>query len=193
VALAAVVGVAAGYGLAVDPVVYAPGQVLYPLVWLAVSVATLWRVVRPRLGTLDAVSGLVGAGYTVVLFAVAGLLRLGETAPGVAVHHGFPGWGPTLAVSGPVALTLVPFLTAGYATLGSLAAVAVGQTRAGAAPGLLGLFACVSCAAPLLGAIAGALGSGSLAAALSGAQYPVATAVFLLSVGGFVFVLRSGT
>jgi hypothetical protein len=195
VALAAVVGAALGYGLAVGPVAYSAAQAAYPLLWLAVSVAALWRVVGPRLDVLDAVAVLAGAGYTAVLLWVAGLLRPAATTPGLAVYHGFPGWGPTLVLSGPVSLTLVPFLAAGYATLGALAAVAVGQSRttagAGAASGLVGLFACVGCAAPLVGAVAGALGAGSLAALLSGAQYPIATAAFLAAVGGFVVVVRS--
>jgi hypothetical protein len=200
VVMAAAAGVALGYGLAVDPVALSASQVVYPLLWLAVSAAVLLWVVCPRLDAVDAVSVLAGAGYTLALFAVAGLLRPVGEAPGLAVYHGFPGWGPTFVLSGPVALTVVPFLAAGYATLGALAAVLVGRARqrsgtkagAGAASGLLGLFACVGCTAPLLAAAAGALGAGSVSAALSGAQYPAATAAFLASVGGFALVLRSG-
>lgn len=190
-AAAAVVGVTVGYSLAVDPVVRSPAQVVYPVAWLAISAVALWWTVRPRWDSLDAVSVLVGAGYTVLLLAVAGLLGPAATGPGLSIHLGFPGWGPALVLSGPfLRITMVPFLTAGYVTLGLLAAVTVQRTRTGAAPGIFGLFACVSCTAPLLAGIAGSVGAGSLAAALTEAQYPLATAAFLLAVGGFVAVLR---
>lgn len=190
---ATVAGVAAGYGLAVDPVVLSASQVVYPLVWLTVSGVALHYVVGRHWSGLDALSALVGAGYTALLLAVAGLLRLPDGSVGVTVHHGFPGWGPTVALSTPVVvLTAVPFLVVGYATLGVLAATTARQTRTGALPGAVGLFACVSCVAPLIAGVAGAVGAGSLAAVLLDAQYPLATAVFVVAIGGFAAVLERG-
>lgn len=90
-----------------------------------------------------------------------------------------------------VHVILVPFLVVGYGTLGLLAALALdGTVGTGAVlPGLAGAFACVSCTAPLLAGVAGAVGAGSLAAGLTGAAYPLGTAAFLAALGGFVLVL----
>jgi hypothetical protein len=83
-----------------------------------------------------------------------------------------------------VSVSLVPFLTVGYLTLGLLVAVALERSWTAPGSGLLGLFACVGCTAPVLGGLAGSIGAGSLAAALSSAQYPIATAAFLLALAG---------
>jgi hypothetical protein len=188
--LAAVaVGLVVGYVAAVGPVVTTPEQVLYPTLWLGVSIATLWRL-RAQVAGLGARSLTVALAYTVVLLWVAGLLGPATGPAGLRIHLGIPGWGPAVAYTGTgVTVVLVPFLLVGYATLGLLAAVAIRHTvRAGAA-GLLGLFACVSCTAPLLAGLAGVLGAGSLAATLTGAGYPVGTAAFVLSVGAFVVLV----
>jgi len=190
VLLAAVVGATLGYGLAVDPVIHSPAQLLYPVVWTAAGLAALWAV-RDSLGSVRPLAAAVGAGYTVLLVWTAGLLSAAVGPPNVTVHLAMPGWGPAVAYTGPfVTLRLVPFLVFGYATLGVLVALAVHQTLRATAAGFLGLFACVSCTAPLLAGIAGSLGAGSLAATLTHAQYPVATVAFLVSAGALTAVVR---
>lgn len=191
VGLAVVAGVTLGYWLAVDPVVQSPSQVAYPLLWLAVSTVGVWVAVDAGARSLSPLPALAGGAYTVVLLWTAGLLAPAASEPTLSVHLAIPGWGPAVHYVGPfAALTVVPFLVGGYATLGLLAAVAVDRTWSASMPGAVGLLACVSCTAPLVAAVAGSVGAGSLAATLSHAQYPVATAAFLLSVGGFVVVLR---
>jgi len=193
VALAVVAGVTVGYWLAVDPVVQSPAQVGYPLLWLAVSAVGVRAAIDAGARSLSPLPALAGAAYTVALLWTAGLLAPAASAPELSVHLAIPGWGPAVHYVGPmVALTVVPFLVGGYATLGLLAAVAVDRTWSASMPGAVGLLACVSCTAPVVATVAGSLGAGSLAATLSHAQYPVATAAFLLSVGGFVVVLRRG-
>jgi hypothetical protein len=186
VTLACAVGVAVGYTMAVDPVISSASQLLYPLVWLGVSAGALWFV-RSQLPTLGPAALVIGAGYALVLLWSAGLLAGSSGSIDLAVHLGVPGWGPALVYDGAfVRVTLIPFLVVGYATLGLLAAVAVDHLAGAATAGVVGLFACVSCTAPLLAGLATSLGAGSIAATLSGAAYPLATAAFLLSVGVFV-------
>jgi hypothetical protein len=190
VGVAAVVGALLGYTLAVDPVVHSAAQVAYPILWVGTSATALW-LARDSLPGLAPLPVAVGTVYTTVLLWTAGLLGNPLPGVGVSVHFALPGWGPTVVYSNAVfSLTVVPFLVAGYATLGVLAASALHATLGTTAAGTLGLFACVSCTAPLLAGIAGSLGAGSVAATLSTAQYPIATAIFLLSAGGFVALAR---
>lgn len=192
VALACVAGGLVGYTLAVDPVVHSAAQVAYPLVWVGASVACLWAV-RDRLPSPGPVEAAVGAGYTLALLWTAGLVGTSAGGTTLSVHFAMPGWGPAITYVGPVVMAIfVPFLTVGYLTLGILAAVAVRTTIRSAAAGVLGLFACVSCTAPLVAGLAGSLGAGSVAATVSSAQYPIATVAFLLSAGMFVALIRSG-
>jgi hypothetical protein len=188
VGAAVVAGLALGYTLAVEPAVASAEQVAYPAVWLLVSALALWRV-RGRLPDLGRRATAAGAAYTLVLLASAGLVGP-AASPGLEVYLAAPGWGPALVYGGPgLRVVLIPFLVVGYLTLGALGALAVQRTLRATAPGVLGLFACVSCTAPLLAGLAGSLGWGSLAATLLRAQYPVTTAVFLVSVGLFLALL----
>jgi hypothetical protein len=190
VTLAAAAGALLGYTLAVDPVVHSVQQLLYPIVWLAASGAALW-LVRDRLSGLTPLPIAVGAAYTLVLLWTAGLVGQPGAATGLSVHLGLPGWSPTVFYTGTViSLTLVPFLVVGYVTLGVLVASALGATLETTAAGAIGLFACVSCTAPLFAGLAGSLGAGSLLATISTAQYPLATAAFLLSAGTLVGLTR---
>jgi len=187
---AALVGMVIGYALAVDPVVHSVEQVLYPLLWLVASAITLRYLVAPRLGSLSLRSATVGVGYTLVLLWIAGLVGPASGHPGLSVHLGIPGWGPAVFYTGPVlSVSIVPFLTAGYLTLGLLVAVAIDRSWKASGAGLLGVFACVGCSAPLLVGLAGSIGAGSLSATLSQAHYLVATTAFLLSIAGLGLAL----
>jgi hypothetical protein len=190
-ALAAIVGAALGYGLAVDPVVHSPTQLVYPVLWLGGSVAALWAV-RDSIDRTRPLAVVAGVGYTLLLLWTAGLLSAAVGGVGLSVHLAMPGWGPAVVYTGPfVTLRLVPFLVVGYATLGGLVALAVSRTTRTTAAGTVGLFACVSCTAPLLAGLAGSLGAGSLSATLTHAQYPVATAAFFLSAGALTWLVRT--
>lgn len=190
VAAATAVGVVLGYTLAVDPVVHSASQVLYPVVWLGASLTALW-LVRDRLTSVTPLTLAVGAGYTLVLLWTAGLLGSPSGPAGISVHFAMPGWGPAVVYTGTVlTVVVVPFLVVGYATLGALVASTLQATLQTAAAGTLGLFACVSCTAPLLAWFAGSLGAGSVAATISTAQYPLATAAFLFSASSLVVLTR---
>lgn len=188
--IAVVVGAALGYTLAVDPVVYSPAQILYPAVWIGSSACALW-LVRRQLSCLDRRSLTAGTGYAVGLLWLSGLVGLSTSASGLSIHLALPGWGPTIGYSGAiVSVVFVPFLVVGYGTLGILVATAVTATRKAAAAGLLGVFTCVSCAAPLLAGLLGSASVGSVSASLARVQYPIATGAFLASVGTLVWVTR---
>jgi hypothetical protein len=190
VAAAIGVGLLVGYTAAADPVVRSPAQVAYPLVWLLVSGAALKRYVVPALAAAALPAIAVGGGYALVLQYTAGLIGPASAPPSTSVHLALPGWGPAVVYVGPlVSISVIPFLTVGYVTLGALAAVAVARTWSASGPGVLGLFACVSCTAPLIAGVAGSLGAGAVATTVSHAQYPLATGAFLLSVGGFAWLL----
>ncbi|MEF8785308.1 MAG: hypothetical protein V5A45_05190 [Haloarculaceae archaeon] len=192
VAVAIAVGAVLGYTLAVDPVVHSPSQVVYPVVWLGASLTVLW-LVRDRIAGLSPLPLAVGAGYTLVLLWTAGLLGSPVGPAGLSVHFAMPGWGPAVVYTGSfLTVAVVPFLFVGYATLGVLAASALQATLQTTAAGVLGLFACVSCTAPLLAGLAGSLGAGSVAATISTAQYPLATVAFLLSAGALAVLARRG-
>lgn len=193
VALAVAVGAVIGYTLAVGPVIRSPAQLVYPLVWLAASAIAVWTV-RDQLRRLGPVALTGGLAYTLVLCWTAGLLAPGTGTGEVAVHFALPGWGPAVFYSGSVVTVLVvPFLVVGYVTLGLLGAGALRVTLQSVPAGAVGLLACVSCTAPLLAGLAGSLGAGSLASAVSTAQYPLATAAFLLSAAGLTLLVRRKT
>jgi hypothetical protein len=184
-AVAGLFGLALGYGLAVRPVVHSPEQLVYPLLWLAASALALRYLVAPRLGSTAPRSLALGLTYALVLLWVAGLVGPASGRPGLDISLGIPGWGPAVFYTGHgVSVSLVPFLTVGYLTLGLLVAVALERSWTAPGSGLLGLFACVGCTAPVLAGLAGSIGAGSLAAALSSAQYPIATVAFVLALAG---------
>lgn len=191
VLLAAAVGATLGYGLAVEPEIRTAGQVLYPIVWVAISLGALWYA-RPSIRSFGPLPAAVAVAYPLVLLWTAGLLTLAVGPPETEIYWAMPGWGPAVLYTGfGVSVRFVPFLFAGYATLGVLAGAALSRTLEATAAGVLGLFACVSCTAPLLAGLAGSLGAGTLAATIQQAQYPVATVAFALSAFALTAVVRS--
>lgn len=160
---------------------------VYPFVWIN---AGLWAVIR----TTPTPSGLryrlvgsaVGAGYFLAVMAVPGNIGLGEFGANLTVRVGWyaPGWGPLLAVSGPVRLYLVPFEVVGYAALAYLVYAAAIDLVRTALPGALGLVTCVGCTAPILAPLVGLLGgpAAGLVTTAYAYSFDIGTAVFLLTI-----------
>ncbi|WIV66857.1 DUF7546 family protein [Natrialbaceae archaeon AArc-T1-2] len=165
---------------------------LYPFVWINVGV---WAVARttPTGGTRrqKSIAGAVAVGYFLVLAAVGGLfatslftsdwhahgLRLEATLP--------PGYGPALFYSGSwLLVSLVPYQLVGYLSLAYLVYVTVLDAARSAAGGVVGLFACVSCAWPILASLTtGTAGAGTAVATAVYAQaYELSTVAFVLTV-----------
>lgn len=172
-----------------------PRYLLYPLVWMnaaALAVASI----RPPARSLRvrAVAGVVASLYFVVLLVLDGSLGPAAGAGvGIDVVMLPPGWGP--AVVGSVAglgLSLIPFKIVGYAALAYLLYNVLLDAVRNAFGGVVGLFACVGCAAPgIAGVVAAVLGGSAGAGVIRVATtfaYDLSTAVFLLALG--VLVLR---
>ncbi|MFB6218780.1 MAG: hypothetical protein ABEH77_06320, partial [Halobacteriaceae archaeon] len=167
-------------------------NLVFPWVWVNVSLWVLLRTDTPAATRRTRSAGVaVAAGYFVVLAAVGGVLGPGHLLHGHTHATGVslslmppPGWGPIVFYSGAlVDIALVPYKIAGYAALAYLVYATVLEAS-GAVGALVGLFSCVSCTWPVLGTVlAGVLGGGSAVAAFAAGQpYVASTAVFLSAV-----------
>ncbi len=168
------------------------GRVLvYPVVWSTVSIAAAAWVsrtvrVRPRRW----LGAAVGVGYTVALLWLSGTLGASAGMPTSQLMVSMPGWGPILLYdNGFVSLSIVPFKLVSYLSLGYIVAVlvaAAGSARTAA----LGIASCVSCAAPLLLAVAGLFGGTQATTMVASAGYDLATVVLLITFGLLVRAAR---
>jgi hypothetical protein len=159
---------------------------LYPFVWLNASALAVWRVTpRPANGRRRRLAVSVGVAYFLALAAVGGVLAASGPGTGLTVHWALPpGWGPmVLADVGPVRVAASPYRVAGYLALAYLVYATLADAETALAGGVLGLFACVSCALPLAAAVASSLAGGAVAfGSASALSYDLSTAVFLLAV-----------
>ena len=164
-----------------------PRYLVYPFVWIN---AGLWAVIRtstrPASRRHRMLGVAAGVGYFLTVMAVPGNVGLGPLGTGFGVRVGWhaPGWGPLLAVSGPVRLYLVPFEAAGYAALAYLVYTATLDLARTALPGALGLVTCVGCTVPVIAPVIGLLGgpASGLSTTAYAYSYDIGTAVFLLTV-----------
>ena len=188
-----VVGTATvAYLTRVDPTLTGYGTLIYPAVWIAVSLGSaVWigRTVdaRPRrlLGTV------IGSGYTLLLFWLTGLLRIQAGPSSLQIHPAIPGWGPILRYGvGSIHVTLVPFKLVTYLALGYVLSVLVASQRGSLRPAILGLVSCVSCTAPLLIALAGISGGLQAATVVASAGYDIATLALVVTCGLLVFAVH---
>lgn len=177
-----------------ETVVLSVREILYPVIWITVSVYLVTSLGRRGPGVRSSKVALaVGVGYFVLLTGIAGLLQPGPMLGG---HHGTtgvttfwasPGWGPVVAVgTGPVLLTAIPFKLIGYAALSYGVAAAVAASSRGALAGVVGLFSCVGCMLPIVGALTGVFGGSATAASAVGGSYDLGTLIF---VGTLVLLL----
>lgn len=177
-----------------------PRYLVFPFVWLNVSI---WALVRadptPSSARNRFVGAAIAAAYFLVLAYAGGLLSQGvgfhhAAGEAVADHHALgwrlawlpPGWGPALLYSGmTVQLSLMPYKLVGYLTIAYLVYATVLDAAGSAVSGLLGLASCVSCTWPVLASVvAGVAGSGTaVAAAASEWSHALGTVVFVLTVG----------
>lgn len=163
---------------------------LYPFVWINVSLWTATRV-RPPVTTRRrmAVGTVVAASYFFVLLALSGIVSLTATTgspAGTDVYWVVPGWGPLVTYEGSVfRLSIVPFEVIGYTILSYLVYVNVIGAIQGALSGTIGLASCVSCATPVLTTLVGGV-SGVSSSTISAAyrwSYDIGTGLFVIAVG----------
>lgn len=165
-----------------------PRYLLYPLVWVnAGLLAVAYTRPSERSRRVHLLAATVAAGYFLVLLVVDGSVAPAAEAAPLRVVALPPGWGP--AVVGTVAgvrFGLFPFEVVGYAALAYLVYAVLLDAVSGVLGGVVGLFACVSCAAPgVAGLVAAVLGASAGAGAASVATsfaYDLSTIVFLAAV-----------
>jgi len=145
--------------------------------------------VRPRRW----LGAAVGVGYTVALLWLSGTLGTSAGLPTSQLELALPGWGPILLYdNGLLSLSIVPFKLVAYLSLGYIVAVlvaAAGSARTAA----LGMASCVSCAAPLLLAVAGLFGGSQATTMVASAGYDLATVVLLATFGLLVRAAQKTT
>jgi len=174
-----------------DVYVTNPWSMVYPIVWIDVSLFVVWRVGFER--GVDApvrrrwIAGALAVVYFVVLAHFGGLFGWFGQGNGLTVDFQLPpGASPSVLYSGsPLVLVLQPYKVLGYATLTYLVYRTVLSTAGSAISGVIGLFSCVSCSWPLIAVVASALfgGGSAVAAAALTHDYLLSTAIFLSSVG----------
>ncbi len=157
---------------------------VYPVVWITASVAVaVWVSRTVRVRPRRWLGAVVGVGYTVALLWLSGTVGASAGLPTSQLELALPGWGPILLYdNGLVSLSVVPFKLVAYLSLGYIVAVlvaAAGSARTAA----LGMASCVSCAAPLLLAVAGLFGGTQASTMVASAGYDLATVVLLATFG----------
>jgi len=164
-----------------------PLILVYPFVWIDVALLAAYTTTPPPVASRRRLVGLaIAAGYLVVLGYFGGLFGLGQNM--VPLHVDWrlpPGYGPALLYDGPtLRLILEPYKVVGYLTLAYLVYTTVLDAAGSAVSGVVGLFSCVSCSWPIIGAIATSFfGSGSAIAAFAFSRsYALGTLVFVSAV-----------
>ncbi|MBP1987312.1 DUF7546 family protein [Halolamina salifodinae] len=168
-----------------------PRFALYGLLWINAALWVFFRTDVPAAGrSTKRRAAAVAVGYFALLAYTGGLVAGGipesfDYVAGFSVLWLPPGWGPALIFKSEfVRLILMPARVVGYLALAYLIYVTVIDAAGSAAPGLLGLFSCLSCSWPIVASIGTAVfGGGSfVAVATTTYAYDVSTVVFLVTV-----------
>lgn len=197
-------GLALVYLSATDAGLAAPTTLAVPFVWLTAAATAIWAVDTPSVSRrVGAVAAVVGAGYTLGLAWLTGLVSVSTgDAAGLHLLTLPPGWGPAVGWDGPfVAARLLPYRVAGYLAVGYLVAVAAAETLAGhessgtgacsAAGSAVAVASCAGCSLPVVASLGVGLGSVGLAVdSLGPSTYLLATVSYLLAVAALVWRRR---
>ncbi len=187
-----VLGAATASYLSIQQPALTDGRVLvYPVVWSTAAVAAaVWVSRTVRVRPRRWLGAAVGIGYTLALLWLSGTLGASAGMPTSQLELALPGWGPILLYdNGLVSLAVIPFKLVAYLSLGYIVAVlvsAAGSARTAA----LGMASCVSCAAPLLLAVAGLFGGTQATTMVASTGYDLATVVLLVTFGLLVRAAR---
>ncbi len=198
VALAVAVAVVASisaYIEAASPAITEYRSLVYPVIWIVGgSTAVVWVHGSVSGRSNRAIAAIVGGGYVVALLWVSGLVRAGAGTGSVLVSPAVPGWGPIVVYEGAIiGFSVVPFKWIGYLALGYIVYVLVAGAGGSIKAAALGFVTCVSCTAPLISAVAGAIGGAGASRAVATVGYDIATVVFLLTIGLLVFAVSRTT
>lgn len=172
------------YLAATDTVVQSLSDTLYPVVWLVCSIYLVAVLARRGPTLFDApLAVAVAVGYLVVLAAIGTPIGLSSGSATVMTVWATPGWGPIVMYSiGPIGGTLVPFEVIGYVALAYAVGCAVAASSRGVLAGTLGLFTCIGCVLPVIGALAGLFGGTAAVLQPAATSYGLATGLFATTV-----------
>lgn len=178
-----------------------PLPMLYPLIWIDVSLLVIVNVWNRQLPDLSSkrrwVAGLLAVGYFLVLGHFGGLYGWFGGGRGLQLALGLPpGASPALLYNGrPLVLVLQPYKVLGYLTLTYLVYRTILFAAGSAVSGVIGMFSCVSCSWPLIGLLLSTLfGSTSAVAAVALTHdYLLSTIIFVTSVGLLYWQPRFGS
>lgn len=172
------------YLAATDTVIQSVNDTLYPVVWIVMSIYLLTALVRRGPNLLDSPRAVaVAVGYFLALAAIGTPIGLGSESVSIMTVWATPGWGPIVMYSvGPLGGTLLPFEIIGYAALAYAVGCAVAASSRGALAGTLGLFTCIGCVLPVIGAVVGAVGGTATVVQPAATSYGLATALFATTV-----------
>jgi len=159
---------------------------VYPFVWINVGIAGVLVTRTPAASSRHRLLvAALAVGYFLLLLWLPGNVGLGAGGTlDARIAWLAPGWGPLVAVGGPLRLYLVPFEVVGYLALTYLVyanALALGRSTLS---GSIGLITCVGCTAPVLVPVLGILGGPTtgLASTAYAWSYDVGTILFVLTV-----------
>lgn len=173
------------------------GIYVYPFVWLNLGLWALVRTEPPAASRRKRyVAVAAAAAYFLVLAYAGGMVGPPHShGPGVEHDHGLsltvriasipPGWGPVVALEGSFGFVqLMPYQVVGYLALAYLLYVTVLDATTAAVSGVVGLFTCVGCSAPLLLALVSGVGGSAagVAAVMYDQPYGIATLAFVVTV-----------
>jgi len=188
------------YVLTAPAIITNPLILVYPFVWINLSILAVVYVDRPSATRRRLlVTGVLAAVYFGVLTVVGGLVGLGHAFHGhshgagairIAVASIPPGWSPALLYGGDLLrVSVFPYKLVGYAALSYLVFVTLLDVDASILSGALGFVSCVSCTWPILGTVLTALfGGGSVVTSVATNQpYGLSTLVFTTAVGLLVW------
>jgi hypothetical protein len=183
--------VVVGYAFVSDVAVTEPRYAFYPVVWTTVGLAAVVNAPAPTGSRRRrALAAVAAVAYLAVLLWFTGTIYLmPEWMYSLSTYGGLPGWAPVVtAMVGPIGMSIVPFVVAGYAVLAYLTYVSLTRATRGLAAAVLGPVTCVGCvAAGVSGLLALAGGTGATVAftggtAIGGAAYDAATVVYVVAV-----------
>jgi len=170
-----------------------PLILLYPFLWINSSIFVLLLILPTSMPFLRRLPALfLGILYFIVLAYLSSILDLGHIFHGHSLFdHDFglrvafaplpPGWAPSIFYSGNiVSIYALFFELIGYLSLSYLFYRSVLSFDRFALSGVIGVFSCVSCTWPLIGAYLSSISGSSLPLFLSTHQsYGLSTLIFI--------------
>lgn len=184
----------ASYISAQQPTLTETRVLVYPTVWTTAGVVTaVWVSRTVRVRPRRWLGAAVGVSYTLALCWLSGIIGASTGTPTSQLVLSLPGWGPILLYdNGLLSLSVVPFKLVAYLSLGYIVAVLVAAAGS-AKTAALGIASCVSCAAPLLLAVAGLFGGTQATAMVASTGYDLATGVLVVTFGLLVRAAQKTT